>query len=83
MIEYSGQPGDYMGGDLLRYNGALYVVENYGIGDGGFEWTVDRMISRTADEALFHGHDYWNEYGEEITLALIYEDGVWKYTEFQ
>ncbi|MCI8537193.1 MAG: hypothetical protein HFF18_00800 [Oscillospiraceae bacterium] len=83
VIEYSGQPGDYMGGDLLRYNGALYVVENYGIGDGGFEWTVDRMISRTADEALFHGHDYWNEYGEEITLALIYEDGVWKYTEFQ
>lgn len=82
VIEYSGQPGNYMGGDLLRYSGALYVVENYGMGDGGMAWTIDRLISRTADEAVFHGHDYWDEFGQEITLSLIYEDGVWKYGEW-
>lgn len=83
VIEYTGQPGDYMVGDILRYNGALYVVENYGLGDGGMEWTVDRMASRTADEAVFYGHDSWDESGQEVQLlTLIYEDGVWKYGEW-
>lgn len=82
VIEYTGQAGNYVCGDILRYNGALYVVENYGMGDGGLAWTIDWLISRTADEAVFHGHDYWEELGEEITLSLVYEDGIWKYTEW-
>lgn len=77
VIEYTGQAGDYVCGDLLRYNGALYVVENYGMGDGGVESVVDRMISRTADEAVFQAHSDYDMY----SISLIYEDGVWKYGE--
>ena len=75
MIEYTGQAGDYNAGDLLRYNGAIYVVENYGLGDGGSERAVDRMISRTTDEAVFQVYDDFGEY----SISLIYEDGIWKY----
>ena len=75
VIEYTGQAGDYNAGDLLRYNGAIYVVENYGLGDGGSERAVDRMISRTTDEAVFQVYDDFGEY----SISLIYEDGIWKY----
>lgn len=77
IIEYIGQAGDYYVGDLLQYNDAIYVVENYGLGDGGPECIVDRMISRTADEAVFQVHSDYGEY----TLSLIYEDEIWKYGE--
>lgn len=77
LIEYTGQADDYYIGDLLQYNDAIYVVENYGLGDGGSECIVDWMISRTADEAVFQVHNDYSEY----TLSLIYEDGIWKYGE--
>lgn len=79
IIEYTGQAGDYDVGDLLLYKDAIYVVDNYGIGDGGPLGIVDRMISRTEDEAVFQAHDDY--FGSEFTISLIYEDGIWKYGE--
>lgn len=75
VIEYTGQPGNYGMGDLLQYKGALYVIGNLGVGDEGIAITVDWMISRTEDEAIFQAHTDYGEY----TFSLIYEDETWKY----
>ena len=67
----------------MERNGGVYVIENFGMGDRGGYAVIDRMVSRTAEEAVFRGH--WS-YGaddddtsESFEVSLVFEDGVWKY----
>ena len=64
----------------MEQDGAVYRIENYGLGDRGGYATIDRMVSRTADEAVFTGH--WDN-DSPFRISLVFEDGIWKYGCFQ
>ena len=71
---------EYLRSMLVEQDGAVYRIENYGLGDRGGYATIDRMVSRTADEAVFTGH--WDN-DSPFQISLVFEDGTWKYGCFQ
>ena len=71
---------EYLRSMLVEQDGAVYRIENYGLGDRGGYATIDRMVSRTADEAVFTGH--WDN-DSPFRISLVFEDGIWKYGCFQ
>ena len=68
---------------LIERNGQVHRVENFGMGDRGGFAVIDRMVSRTAEEAVFRGH--WShgadddDTSDSFEISLVFEDGVWKY----
>ncbi len=71
------------GGNLDIYyeeNGKVYVQDG-AIGLGPFTHVIDKMVSRTGDEAKFAGRVlmYEEEDAGALEISLVYEDGTWKY----
>lgn len=73
-------------GAYLEYNGAVYTAQRSDYHGGNpYESTVDRLVSRTSDEAVFRGHASMCDSSEveyEFEYTLVYEDGVWKYGRY-
>ena len=68
----------------FEQNGALYT-RNMGIGDDMQEVAVDKLVSRSGDEAVFSGHlvDVTdNTSGGAVEFSLVYEGGEWKYGRY-
>ena len=65
----------------LERNGALYT-RNQGIGDDMTDVIVDKMVSRSGDEAVFQGQLVdaidGGSYGT-MEFSLVYENGTWLY----
>ena len=76
---------DMMRSQLLEQNGVLYIRADGGLGGGGGNPVLDRMISRTATEAVFAAHLDWGYEDEEnnvsLEFSLVLEDGEWRYLE--
>lgn len=74
------------GGNLdiyLAQDGKIYVQDG-ALGMGPFTYVIDRMVSRTENEAVFAGRTlmYDTEETSALELSLVYEDGTWKYGYF-
>lgn len=76
---------DMMRGQFLERDGVLYKSWGRGVGGGGGVPVLDRMISRTAEEAVFAAHMDWGSEDDELNasfeFSLVLEDGEWRYLE--
>lgn len=76
---------DMMRGQFLERDGVLYKSWGRGVGGGGGVPVLDRMISRSAEEAVFAAHMDWGSEDDELNasfeFSLVLEDGEWRYLE--
>ena len=64
---------------FMERNGGVYYADLLGLG-GGSTTVVDRLISRSATEAVFTAHsEGFGELGDPFELTLVLEDGAWRY----
>ena len=66
-------------------NGQLYSL-NLGIGDDLESPVVEKLVSRSGNEAVFSGRIYcepMEEFDGTMELSLVYENGAWKYGYFK
>ena len=80
----SGHSMDLMHFQLMEQDGKLYWFTGGGVGDSGeYYEVVDRMISRTNDEAVFLAHSVSDYIDDSIDtsfqFSLVLEEGGWKY----
>ena len=71
---------DMMRSQFVMKNGGLYY-RGMGVGGGGGSPVLERMISRTADQAVFAARMDWGdpEMDFSFEFCLVLEDGAWRY----
>lgn len=77
------------GGDFqnmyTEQNGQLYSF-NLGIGDDMESPVVEKLVSRSRNEAVFSGRIYcepMEDFDGTMELSLVFENGAWKYGYFK
>ena len=72
----------YLSFQLMEVNGKLYKRDDGGLGDGGFYWVVEHVVSRTDDEAVFAARSSWDYEDDSsdtlVQFSMVLEDGDWK-----
>lgn len=74
--------GNYTdGGRYREFSGKMYLRDG-ATGVWPFTFTVDKLVSRTDNEAKFTGRAAVDDRVYDLELSLVYEDGAWKYGYF-
>ncbi len=77
-VPFEGEGASSISRNFVEANGGVYCGYLLGLGgDGMIE--VDRLISRTADRAVFAGHEEFGDDLYPLQFSLVLEDGEWRY----